>query len=959
MLIQVNSAESRKRDLYILASQTITISLLISVIFAYSSNRITAGEPDARKQTLTVEARDVVTNAPVKGVVFKLNVAQGMKIDGSSDSNGIARFDYSFPETSRHHSFYITSRGDGLVPLVTQWFPDNDSEKPPERILIQTEKGTTIGGRVVDQDNRPLAGATVVVTVKKSYSKSKQWIDIQYESIKTDTNGNWSLSGVPEKPDSIEIGAYDYLHLPERPSIQMQPYTPLSALRDGSALLRLERGTLLEGTVLAPDGQPVAGVNVFYGEGIGYVNSIPPVKSDANGRFTLGIKPGTIATLVADAPGFGPTLQRVKIAQSTMRPYLTLDSAHSFRGRVVDPSGKPIARAHVIAFWSGPDESLRSSFGVASSKQLTTDSDGRFEWKEAPGKGVHVSASATGFGSVEAIKLASDVDQNIVLTPPTVIKGAVVDRDTNQPLPNFSLTLAAAWKAGEPLLWQRGFDLDKEAKKTQNSFEYKTSQPANRYLLRVQADGYLPEDSEPITGGASTGVLPFRLVKANPIRGAVLNPDGSPARDGFVYLVPPYQDGWIVNLTLENGSIPKNQQMQTVHASIDKTGHFTLPPQKGNFAILALTDSGHALATRSEIPGDAKLQLQPWAGVSGTIKLDGKPAANVNLMAYEGETPSPLEGDPQLLRRYFVTTDAQGRFELTHVMPCRLSLAQWMPNAVNRRYWPVIRGTVDVAAGQSYQLNIGNSGRLVAGELALPRTDDWMIRKAEIVPRNTKSARPANFGVELLAEGRFRAIDLPPGDYTLHIALHEPPPGDSCGWGRIVSEYTYDFSVPQGSAATDSPLDLGKLESIAVAKAALKVGDDAPDFVLKSLDGKELKLADYRGKYVLLDFWASWCAPCLAEMPNLQAVHDRFVKDPRFVLIGIDLDDQPTAAASMAKALKLSWSQGLAGSDAPVVSSYGATAIPATFLIGPDGKILARDLRGEKTIEAIARALKP
>ncbi|HEV3166092.1 MAG TPA: hypothetical protein VGZ22_18860, partial [Isosphaeraceae bacterium] len=87
-------------------------------------------------------------------------------------------------------------------------------------------------------------------------------------------------------------------------------------------------------------------------------------------------------------------------------------------------------------------------------------------------------------------------------------------------------------------------------------------------------------------------------------------------------------------------------------------------------------------------------------------------------------------------------------------------------------------------------------------------------------------------------------------------------------------------------------------------------------------------------------------------------VHDEFSKDRRFALIGVSLDDRPSDAEYSVKALKFSWLQGFAGPDSPVVSAYGATAIPATFLIGPDGKILARDLRGEKTKAAVTEALK-
>ncbi|WP_406699852.1 carboxypeptidase regulatory-like domain-containing protein [Singulisphaera sp. Ch08] len=923
------------------------------------SNRAVATAPDALPQTLRVEARDLITDAPVKGVVFKLSVGGGMKIEASSDAEGIARFEYTFPERTGGYSFFITARSNGLVPLAARWFQESSSPTPPDRLLFQVEKGTTIGGRVLDQDGQPLSGAVVVVSVKKGYPRSKQWVDVNYESIKTDAKGHWTFTGVPEQPDAVEVAAYDYLHLTENASFQTEPYKPLSALRDGSAVLRLQRGTIIEGTVLAPDGQPVAGAEVSYGEGRGYANAIPPLKSDAEGRFTLGIKPGTVATLVAHAPGFGPSLQRVKVSGETVRTYLTMDSAHSFRGRVVDPSGKPIARAQVVAFWSGLEGSPRSSFGVASRQQLTTNDDGRFEWKEAPGKGVQVDVSAVGFAVTNTLSLASDVDHQIVLTPPTVIKGSVVDRETGQPLPRFSLTLAAAWKLGDPFIWQRDGDLDRAANKAPGSFEYTTSNPAHRYLLRVQAEGYLPEDSEPFSTDGSAHTLPFRLIKSAPVRGVVLNPDGSPARDGFVYVVPSHRDGWIDYLSLRNDDVPTEDRSGTVHAAIGSDGRFVLPPQNENFAILALTNTGEALVDRPDVQGEATLRLQPWARISGTVTIGGKPAVNLRLQSYDPDESTPIQNEPRLVRRCFVKTDAEGRFELPHVMPGRLSFVEWVPNGVNRRIWPVIRGTVDVEAGRSYDLKIGASGRLVSGQLTLPRTDDWMIRKAEIVPRNARTDWPAKIGIELLEEGHFHAIDLPPGDYALRIALHEPPPPESCGWGRVLSEYIHDFSVPAGATASDPPLDLGRLESVLVDVRPLEVGDHAPDFTIKTLEGKELKLADFRGKYVLLDFWASWCAPCLAEMPNLQALQDQYAKDPRFVIIGLSLDDQPGPAASSVKALKLSWRQGLVGPDSPVVSAYGATAIPATFLIGPEGNILAKDLRGEKTKAALAEALKP
>ena len=255
----------------------------------------------------------------------------------------------------------------------------------PIDFLFQMEKATTVSGRVVDQDEKPVAGATVVIEVSKGYPKSRQWVDFKWEKTKTDANGRWSFSGVPEKPDSVELAAYHYrLPLGGR-SYRMEDFKPLSALRDGSATLRLRRGTPVEGTVRRPDGRPVADAEVFYGEGRRYANSIPPAKTDAQGRLMLGIQAGDDLDPDGPGPGFGPALQTIRVGTEPQRVDLTLPAAHVLRGRVVDPGRKPIAGATVIFAWSGPETSARESRSdEAIVHQLKTDADGRFAWKDAP-----------------------------------------------------------------------------------------------------------------------------------------------------------------------------------------------------------------------------------------------------------------------------------------------------------------------------------------------------------------------------------------------------------------------------------------------------------------------------------------------------------------------------------------------------------------------------------------------
>src|SRR5262249_1631547 len=160
--------------------------------------------------------------------------------------------------------------------------------------LFQLEKATTVSGRVLDQDQQPVADAIVVITASKRYPKSEQRVNVVHESTKTDATGRWSFSNVPAQPGAVSLATYHHLYLTERDYYDMEDFKPLSALRDGTAVLRLERGTRIEGTVLAPDGRPVSGVEVFYGAGRRIGNSIASVKTDTRGQFTLGIKPGAI-----------------------------------------------------------------------------------------------------------------------------------------------------------------------------------------------------------------------------------------------------------------------------------------------------------------------------------------------------------------------------------------------------------------------------------------------------------------------------------------------------------------------------------------------------------------------------------------------------------------------------------------------------------------------------------------
>jgi len=239
----------------------------------------------------------------------------------------------------------------------------------------------------------------------------------------------------------------------------------------------------------------------------------------------------------------------------------------------------------------------------------------------------------------------------------------------------------------------------------------------------------------------------------------------------------------------------------------------------------------------------------------------------------------------------------------------------------------------------------------------------WYQRWSQSEAGKAFQASQREYALKLRPDGSFRVDDVPAGHYALSVRVPEPSdPRQPRFAGRLLGSVTYYFTVPETSEARDArPLDLGSLEPKVVKR--LRVGDPAPSFEVEALDGKgRVKLEDYRGKYVLVSFWATWCRPCHDQVPYLKRVAEAFGKDNRFVLLGLSWDHSREEARQYVATNGLGWAQGLLGdtrtNDAgrKVVEDYDL-GLPSNWLIGPDGKVVARDLLGEAILEFVAKSL--
>ncbi len=333
--------------------------------------------------------------------------------------------------------------------------------------------------------------------------------------------------------------------------------------------------------------------------------------------------------------------------------------------------------------------------------------------------------------------------------------------------------------------------------------------------------------------------------------------------------------------------------------------------------------------------------VTPEKEVESTHKVVMERAGRIAGVVTHAASKAPLAG-ARVMTGAFTSDDSprdwadfQGRFAIHGVRPGKTVVTIHLFG-----HAPELR-TVSVTAGKETTLNVSlGDGNVVRGTV---KDEEGKPVSGALVDA-TKWRGHATLGL--------RAVSGSDGTFEIHSA-----PADEF---EVVAIAAGASHVTQTVKAGAGEIVLTLSAFAGGGQRSSKVGEKAPTVKMTSLDGKALDITKLRGKTILLDFWATWCGPCIDEIPHLQAVDKKFSKNDNFVMISVSLDDDESALRRFVKKKEMTWHHvvGDAGGARDAADQYGVVGIPALFLIDPEGNFAATNLRGEQLIKEIERVLK-
>lgn len=803
---------------------------------------------------------------------------------------------------------------------------------------------------------RDTAGAPIPgVELRFLYDSGNVGVHVRHAL--TDEAGRWSrLLPVDMRGFQMDIEHPDYIGT--RTSRRM-PTPSLESMRDGSSVITLEKGRAIAGHVLAPDGAPVAGALVS--THVTFEEGPTCVATDANGYYRIGgLGAGTLEIGVL-AKGFAAAAVPVSLpeatapedsAQMTLGPEtttldITLDAGGTIRGRFVNDAKEPIADARLeLDEWRvNRQHWLRT--------EIRSGADGSFVFENVPTTGslrFYIGAKSYQHVSTEAL-VPRDEPYEITLYKPPHIEGTVVDAETGQPIRLFKLRQGFD-RAGEAVSWNNCAG-DKIVPTLTGSFSWEAENvilswpQQDGIVFGVFAKGYVPAVTPPVRLGMPSEPVKVALVRGRRLAGTVVDAAGAPVQDAEVAFVDAQARLWIQDgRPQENGRFVDGLYMKT-----NRKGLFELLPCNTPGELLITHEKGYVLMDVEAVQPDATFTLTPWAAIQGVCYDGDHPAKDVSVSLRPLAKPKDARGG---ITWYAGSTSAEdGSFSLERVPAMPLVFGSYGPDfelshTVLVTPKPGEALHVDLAKGESRVE--GKAVWDMALTAGLP-TDGDPIKIMALLDGSAQGDYTPHYSVLVEPDGAFKINAVPAGEYTLTVELHAPRPPMACGNGMTIARAELPVTVPEGA-----PLSLPEIRL--EAPDGPKLGAPIPAFQTKTLAGEPFDLAGLKGKWVVLDFWASWCVPCREEGRKLKTLHGQYAADPRVAFVGATFDYDPRRAAGAAESAGYAWTQveaGAWGQDNATAATFGIAFLPSIWVIDPDGIVRARDVTTEQA-EAVLKA---
>ncbi len=913
----------------------------------------TAAVPDGSH--IVIRVTDKVTGEPVPQVTIRASLGRESQTH-ATDDQGVSVLDLgaSIPDYLRlnvSHEEYVWQD-------VT--LRDRGGEKLPETVRFALEKGVVIGGVVQDSDGHPIDGASV-----ESYSISDQQYQQPCVSVrieqKTDSEGRWrSGANVPRAIDRLwfNVRHPDFAD----DGFEMPGDLTFDDLCAERAVMVLDKGLAVSGRVTDMAGNPIAGAKLLAGEDY---FARDWTQTDEAGHFEFQhLRPlNRSFLLTVQAPGFAPQRKELPSEKGLAPVEFILEPAKLLIGRVVDAAGEPVEGAYVVSEeWNG----------YRTVKwQANTDAKGMFVWDYPPDDAVRIRINKSPYREFEQEVVANDLEQTFVLARPVTIKGSVTDSETGKSVNRFKVTPGAHWRGGTKATWQTSEGWVRWF--TDGRYSYTFSGDASAYAVRIEADGYVPYESRFVDANELEVTIDVALTKGQGLSGYVFDANAAPVEGAEVF--------WEKHVYIQDGQMLN--RTHRLYVKTDSDGRFTFKPEDRKDPLLAICDRGIGIALYEDFARDGIITLTPWARVVGELRIGTRPAAKKRLQL-TGLSRLPGDIQPPVNE---TTTDEHGWFVFERVYPGEFRL---------------YNETYEVLPGQTLELHLGGTGRTVRGELALPVPSDvpvwadlylttmsvpipfdkypkppgyeqmspkeveaWLERfgrttegqayadwLAKTYPQTTRSLR-----VEMDGQRMFHVDNVEPGVYALKGVIRPSPTHDSSRINEIIGRLWREVVVPPftSEADLDIPLDLGALP---VLPGELKPGDPAPDFDVPAFGPGRIRLADYRGKVLLVAF-STWgyMDPDLKTMQDLKVLYQRFRADPQYAQVSLLFAGNPVVTRRAIDEAGLDWPHGSLEWQERVVTEYDVKTAPWNVLIGPQGEILALGLSGESLQQAVEAAL--